>query len=125
MRVLVIDDAPFMRQMLREVLEGAGHEVHEVGVPGRAQAALAATRPDAVLLDVTMPEIDGLTLLKEFRARDPRVPVLMVSALKQPAIIREAIQLGAADFIMKPFQPSRLLNALAKVHAEAHPLAAG
>lgn len=123
MRVLVIDDAPFMRQMLREILEGAGHEVLDVGVPQRAGAAFDTYRPDAVLLDVTMPEIDGLTLLREFRARAPHVPIIMVSALKQPNVVREAIQAGAVDFVMKPFQPTRLLGALEKLRPT--PLAAG
>lgn len=114
-RVLVVDDLAFMRDALKEILTSGGFEVvgeaenGEVGVR-RFQTLL----PDAVLLDITMPVMDGLTALREIRRLDPKAVVVMCSALGQQKHIIRAIHLGASDFVVKPFRPERIVSAIGK-----------
>ena len=116
LRVLVVDDLPFMRVAIRDALAGTRFRIiaeAENGSQGieRFQEYL----PDVVLLDIVMPVLDGLTALKRIRRLDPRSNVIMCSALGEQAMIVRAIQLGARDFIVKPFRPERIVSALDKV----------
>jgi len=115
-RVLVVDDAAFMRKMVGDALAKGGHEV--VGEASNGQEAVEsfqALRPDIMTLDITMPEKDGLTALKEIMALDPSARVVMCSALGQESKVLEAVKSGAKDFVVKPFQPSRVLEAVQRV----------
>ena len=116
-RILVVDDAAFMRVRACKVLVDNGHEVEQAENGLEAVRKYAEWRPDAVLMDITMPEMDGLTALKEIRKLDPNARVAMVTAMGQQAIVMEALKAGAKDFVLKPFQPDRVLNALQKLLA--------
>ncbi len=117
-RVLVVDDAAFMRKMVTDALTKGGHDV--VGEAGNGSEALdrwQELRPDLTTLDITMPEKDGLAALKEIISLDPSAKVIMCSALGQESKVLESIKLGAKDFVVKPFQPDRILDAAAKALA--------
>jgi two-component system chemotaxis response regulator CheY len=116
-RILVVDDAAFMRVRATKVLEEAGYEVLQAENGEEAVRQYAAERPDAVLLDITMPHKDGLSALKEIKSLDPDARVAMVTAMGQQAIVMEALRAGARDFVLKPFQPDRVLAALRKLLA--------
>ena len=117
-RVLVVDDAAFMRKMVSDALTKGGHEV--VGEAGNGTEAIARfqkLKPEVTTLDITMPEKDGLTALAEIVAADPSAKVIMCSALGQESKVLEAIKLGAKDFVVKPFQPARVIEAVDKALA--------
>jgi two-component system, chemotaxis family, chemotaxis protein CheY len=117
-RILVVDDAAFMRKMVKDALAKGGHEV--VGEAGNGVEALARyneLKPDLVTLDITMPEKDGLAALADIMAADPSARVVMCSALGQESKVLEAIKLGAKDFVVKPFQPDRVIDAVGKALA--------
>ncbi len=117
-RVLVVDDAAFMRKMVTDALSGGGHEiVGEAGNGAEAIQQYQELRPDVMTLDITMPEKDGLAALKEIIAADPGAKVVMCSALGQESKVLESIKLGAKDFVVKPFQPDRVLSAIDKALA--------
>jgi len=114
-RVLVVDDAAFMRKLLTDALTNGGHEV--VGEAGNGVEAVARwqeLRPELTTLDITMPEKDGLAALAEIMAIDPSAKIIMCSALGQEGKVLEAVKLGAKDFVVKPFQPPRVLEAVEK-----------
>jgi two-component system, chemotaxis family, chemotaxis protein CheY len=114
-RVLVVDDAAFMRKLLTDALVSGGHEV--VGEAGNGVEAVARyqeLKPELTTLDITMPEKDGLSALAEIMAIDPSAKVIMCSALGQEGKVLEAVKLGAKDFVVKPFQPPRVLEAVDK-----------
>ena len=117
-RVLVVDDAAFMRKMVSDALAKGGHEV--VGEAGNGVEAISqyqALKPDLVTLDITMPEKDGLAALGEIVAADPSAKVVMCSALGQESKVLESIKAGAKDFVVKPFQAERVLEAVGKALA--------
>ena len=116
-KVMVVDDAAFMRLRASKVLQDNGHEVLQAENGADAVRQYAKHHPDAVLMDITMPEMDGLEALKEIRKLDPGARVAMVTAMGQQAIVMEALRAGAKDFILKPFQPDRVLGALQKLLA--------
>jgi two-component system chemotaxis response regulator CheY len=117
-RVLVVDDAAFMRKMVSDALVKGGHEVAgEAGNGVEAVARFQEIKPDLVTLDITMPEKDGLAALAEIVAADPSARVVMCSALGQESKVLEAIKLGAKDFVVKPFQPARVIEAVDKALA--------
>ena len=114
-RLLVVDDAAFMRKMVTDALTKGGHEV--VGEAGNGVEAIDRYRdlkPDLMTLDITMPEKDGLAALKEIMELDPSAKVVMCSALGQESKVLESIKIGAKDFVVKPFQPDRVLGAVDK-----------
>ena len=117
-RVLVVDDAAFMRKMVSDALTKGGHEVVGEGANGEeAVTRYQELQPDLTTLDITMPEKDGLAALKEIVALDPAAKVIMCSALGQESKVLEAVKSGAKDFVVKPFQPDRILDAAAKALA--------
>lgn len=115
-RILVVDDAAFMRMMLKDILTKNGYTV-----VGEAENGVVAVekykelRPDLVTMDITMPEKDGITAVREIRAIDPNAKIIMCSAMGQQAMVIDSIQAGAKDFIVKPFQPERVLEAVSKI----------
>jgi two-component system chemotaxis response regulator CheY len=114
-RVLVVDDAAFMRKMVTDALSGGGHEIVGEAANGtEAVQRFQELRPDVMTLDITMPEKDGLTALREIIAVDPGAKVVMCSALGQESKVLESIKLGAKDFVVKPFQVERVLSAIEK-----------
>ena len=115
-RVLVVDDAAFMRKVVSDALASGGHEVvGEAGNGAEAVQRYQELSPELVTLDITMPEKDGLEALGEIISLDPGARVLMCSALGQESKVIESIQKGAKDFVVKPFQPSRVLEAVQRV----------
>lgn len=115
-RVLVVDDAAFMRMMLTNMLTKGGHEV--VGQAENGKQALemySSLLPDLVTLDITMPEMDGLEALKLIMEKDPNAKIVMCSAMGQQAMVLDAVKSGAKDFIVKPFEDSKILETVAKV----------
>jgi two-component system chemotaxis response regulator CheY len=114
-RVLIVDDAAFMRKMLSDALTGGGHEVvGEAGNGVEAVERFQELRPDLTTLDITMPEKDGIQALKEILTFDPAARVVMCSALGQESKVLESIKAGAKDFVVKPFQADRVLEAVGK-----------
>jgi two-component system chemotaxis response regulator CheY len=113
--VLIVDDLRFIKIVLRDIIEKAGFRVVGEGSNGEQAIALYQdTRPDVVLMDITMPGMDGLTALKKIREIDAAARVIICSALGQQQLIVQAIQLGAKDFIVKPFQAQRVISSLKK-----------
>ncbi|HEY4548930.1 MAG TPA: response regulator [Bacillus sp. (in: firmicutes)] len=114
-RILVVDDAAFMRMMIKDILTKNGYDV--VGEASDGQQAVEKYKelhPDLVTMDITMPEMDGITALKEIKKINPGSKVIMCSAMGQQAMVIDAIQAGAKDFIVKPFQADRVLEAISK-----------
>lgn len=114
-KILIVDDAAFMRMMIKDVITKNGYEVAGEAVDGMdAVDKYKELKPDLVLMDITMPEMDGLQALKRIKESDPDAKIIMCSAMGQQAMVIEAIQSGAKDFIVKPFQPERILEAVKK-----------
>lgn len=115
-RVLVADDARFMRQLIREIIEPEGFEVVGEAADGRAAVEeFQKLQPDVVTMDIVMPKRSGIDALKEILALDAGAKVAMVSALGQEALVMEALQAGAADYIVKPFKPEAVIATLRKI----------
>ncbi len=114
--ILVVDDAAFMRMMIKDVLTKNGFDVAGEAENGaQAVEKFKELSPDLVIMDITMPEMTGIEALKAIRAVDANARVIMCSAMGQQAMVIEAIQAGAKDFIVKPFQPDRVCEAVRKV----------
>jgi len=114
-RILIVDDAAFMRMMIKDILTKNGYEIVGEAENGlRAIEKFQELRPDLITMDITMPEMDGISAVKEIRKIDPGAKVIMCSAMGQQSMVIEAIQSGARDFIVKPFQPDRVLEAIRK-----------
>ena len=109
---LVVDDAAFMRMRCVKLLNENGWETIEAANGVEAVAMYQKERPDGVLMDITMPEMEGLEALKASLAIDPNARVAMVTAVGQQQVVMEALKAGARDFVVKPFQPSRVLQAV-------------
>jgi two-component system chemotaxis response regulator CheY len=115
MKILVVDDAAFMRMMIKDILVKHGFEViGEAANGAEAVVLFKELSPDLVTMDITMPEMDGITALKGIKKLDPNAKVVMCSAMGQQAMVLEAIQAGAKDFIVKPFQADRVIEAVKK-----------
>lgn len=114
--ILICDDAAFMRMMIKDILTKNGYNIAGEAENGaKAVEKYNELKPDLVLMDITMPEMDGIEALKKIKAGDPNAMVIMCSAMGQQAMVIEAIQSGAKDFIVKPFQADRVLEAVKKV----------
>ena len=113
-KVLVADDAMFIREQDLQLLAANGYEVIEASNGEEAVKRYFEEKPDVVLMDITMPVLDGIEALKQMKAGDPNARVVMVTALGQKSMVLEAIKAGAKDFLVKPFDPDRLLEAVKK-----------
>ena len=115
-RILIVDDAAFMRMMLKDILTKGGYEIAGEAAHGEeAVKKYKEEKPDLVTLDITMPNKDGIQALKEIKAFDANANCLMCSAMGQQSMVIDAIQNGAKDFIVKPFQADRVIEAVKKV----------
>ena len=114
--ILICDDAAFMRMMIKDILTKNGYNVAGEAENGlKAVEKFKEVNPDLVLMDITMPEMDGIQALKEIKQIDGGAKVIMCSAMGQQAMVIESIQAGAKDFIVKPFQAERVIEAVKKV----------
>lgn len=114
-KILIVDDAAFMRMMIKDILSKNGFEIAgEANDGAQAIEKYKEVSPDLVTMDITMPEMDGITALKEIKKFDPNAKVIMCSAMGQQAMVIDAIQAGAKDFIVKPFQADRVIEAIKK-----------
>ena len=115
-RILIVDDAAFMRMMIKDILTKNGYEI-----VGEAENGLRAIEkykeliPDLVIMDITMPEVDGIQAVREIKKINSDAKIIMCSAMGQQAMVIESIQAGAKDFIVKPFQAERVVEAVKKV----------
>jgi two-component system, chemotaxis family, chemotaxis protein CheY len=116
-KILIVDDAEFLRVRITKMLSGDGFVVYEAENGAKAVDTYKAIRPDIVLMDITMPEMDGLTALKHIRAFDPQARVVMLTALGQESVVLEAVKSGARDFVVKPFERDRVMSAITKLLA--------
>ncbi|MFN4190124.1 MAG: chemotaxis protein CheY [Pseudothermotoga sp.] len=115
-RVLIVDDAAFMRMLLKDIITKAGYEVVGEAANGvEAVEKFKELKPDVVTMDITMPEMNGIDAIKKIREFAPDAKIIVCSAMGQQAMVVEAIQAGAKDFIVKPFQHSRVVEALQKI----------
>ncbi|OFI06516.1 chemotaxis protein CheY [Clostridium acetireducens DSM 10703] len=115
-KVLIVDDAAFMRMMIKDILEKNGFEV--VGEANNGIKAIEIykkEKPDVVTMDITMPDMDGIEAVKQIKEMDPNAKIIMCSAMGQQTMVMDAIKAGARDFVVKPFQPDRVLEAINKV----------
>lgn len=114
-KIMIVDDAAFMRMMIKDILTKNGFDVVAEAADGaQAVEKYKETTPDLVTMDITMPEKDGITALKEIKKINPAAKIIMCSAMGQQAMVIDAIQAGAKDFIVKPFQSDRVLEAVNK-----------
>ncbi|WP_280149593.1 response regulator [Bacillus safensis] len=114
-KVLIVDDAAFMRMMIKDILVKNGFDVvGEAENGAQAVEKYKETSPDLVTMDITMPEMDGITALKEIKQIDASAKIIMCSAMGQQSMVIDAIQAGTKDFIVKPFQADRVLEAINK-----------
>jgi len=114
--ILIVDDAAFMRMMIKDILSKNGYQV--VGEAENGAKAIEKYKelmPDLVIMDITMPEVDGIQAVKEIKNFDQDSKIIMCSAMGQQAMVIESIQAGARDFIVKPFQAERVIEAIKKV----------
>ncbi len=115
-RILVVDDAAFMRMMIKDILSKNGYSVvGEAENGAKAIEKYKELNPDLVIMDITMPEVDGIQAVREIKKIDEDAKIVMCSAMGQQAMVIESIQAGAKDFIVKPFQADRVLEAVKKV----------
>ena len=115
-RVLIVDDALFMRNTLRDIFTGAGFAVAGEADDGvQAVNLFRDLKPDLVTMDIVMPDMGGIEAVRAICKDSPEAKILMCSAMGQQALVVEAIQAGAKDFVVKPFQPSRVLEAVQRV----------
>ena len=111
-KILIVDDAEFLRVRISKMLAGDGFDVDEAENGSAAIEKYRSARPDVVLMDITMPEMDGLTALKQIRGIDRGAKVIMLMALGQEGVALDAIKSGARDFVIKPFEGERVLSAI-------------
>ncbi len=116
-RILVVDDAAFMRMRCTKLLQDNGYETLEAGNGVEALQKYKQYKPDGVLMDITMPDMDGIETLKKLVEIDPGVKVSMVTAMGQQSLVIEALKSGAKDFVVKPFNADRVMAAVKKITA--------
>jgi len=114
-RIMIVDDAMFMRVTLKNILTKEGHEIVGEAENGEdAVARYAELKPDIVTMDITMPKMDGIAAVREIIGQDPNARIIMCTAMGQKNMVLEAIQAGAKDFVVKPFQPERVVEGITK-----------
>jgi two-component system chemotaxis response regulator CheY len=114
--IMIVDDAMFMRHVLKGIFAGSGHTVIAEASNGREAIHMYMMhKPDIITMDITMPDMDGITAVKEIRLHNPQAKIIMCSAMGQHKMILEAIAAGAKDFIVKPFQADRVLESITNV----------
>ena len=120
-KVLIVDDAMFMRNMIAEIFNGKNYSGEEYEVVAEAENGIEAVEmykehnPDIVTMDIVMPEMTGIEALREIMNLDPEANVIMCSALGQDSLVMEALDAGAKDFIVKPFQPGKVLEVVVRI----------
>jgi len=114
-KILVVDDAEFLRVRISKMLSSEGHDIIEAENGLKAVETYKTSKPDMVLMDITMPEMDGLAALREIKKYDPSAKVVMLTALGQESVVLEAIKSGARDFVVKPFEKERVISAVSKL----------
>ncbi len=115
-KILLVDDAGFMRKMVQTHLSKAGYSDFIEGSDGlEAVASFEQHKPDLVIMDITMPNMDGIQALREIKSKHPDAKIVMCSAMGQEAMVMEAIKLGALDFIVKPFKQERIVQTVSKI----------
>jgi len=115
-KILLVDDAAFMRKVIKDALSKAGYsDLHEAVDGADAVEKYNSLKPDLVLMDITMPNMDGLEALKAIRAADGNANVVMCSAMGQESMVMDAVRSGAKDFIVKPFKPDRVLKTVSNI----------
>lgn len=115
-KILIVDDAAFMRMAIRKMVEAHGHAVIAEAENGVEAVKLSLEyKPDVILLDITMPEMNGVDALKKIKELEPTAKCIICSAMGQQAMVAQAIQYGAKDFIVKPFEEDRLIAAIDRV----------
>ncbi|HOV26879.1 MAG TPA: response regulator [Pseudobacteroides sp.] len=115
-KILIVDDAAFMRMMIKDILSKNGYEIAGEAENGaKAIEKYKELSPDLVIMDITMPEVDGIQAVKEIKKINTDSKIIMCSAMGQQAMVIESIQAGARDFIVKPFQAERVVEAVKKV----------
>lgn len=118
-KILLVDDAAFMRKMIKDSLSKSGFtELFEAVDGADAVAKYDEIQPDLVIMDITMPNMDGLEALKAIRAKDGNANVVMCSAMGQESMVMDAVRSGAKDFIVKPFKPDRVLKTVTSILGE-------
>ena len=118
-KILTADDAAFMRKVIKDTLTKAGYtEIYEAEDGAIAVEKYNELKPDLVLMDITMPNMDGLEALKAIRAKDSSANVVMCSAMGQESMVMDAVRSGAKDFIVKPFKPERVLKTVTSIVGE-------
>jgi two-component system chemotaxis response regulator CheY len=115
-RVLVVDDAIFMRKMISDIIEGNDMEVvGEADTGALAVEKYKELKPDLVTMDIIMPEMNGIDAVRQIMLNDPQARIVMCSALGQQALVQDALAAGARDFLIKPFNPSRVIEVVSKI----------
>lgn len=115
-KILLVDDAAFMRMMIKDTLSKNGYtDLYEASDGMQAVERYEELKPDLVIMDITMPNMDGLEALKAIRGKDPNATIVMCSAMGQESMVIEAIKSGAKDFIVKPFKPDRILKTVTSI----------
>lgn len=115
-RIMIVDDAEFMRMVIRDILVKQGHEVAAEVADGEcAIQKYQEVKPDLVLMDIILPDMEGTKTLQKLLDLDPEAKVVMCSSLGQKAVVMESIKIGAKDFIVKPFEPDKVLEVIKKV----------
>lgn len=115
-KILIVDDAAFMRMMVKDTLTKNNYsDLHEASDGAEAVKLYSELKPDLVIMDITMPNMDGLEALKAIRANDPNANVVMCSAMGQETMVIDAIKSGAKDFIVKPFKPDRIIKTVTSI----------
>ncbi len=117
-KIMIVDDNAFMRNTIKGVLTQAGFDIAAEAADGvEALSTYPSAKPDLVTMDITMPNMDGVEALKELLKQDPGAKVVMVSAMGQESLVVEAVTAGAVDFVVKPFEPDRVVDAINKALA--------
>jgi two-component system chemotaxis response regulator CheY len=118
-KILLVDDAAFMRKVIKDTLSKNGYtELFEAVDGADAVEKYSEVNPDLVIMDITMPNMDGLEALKAIKAKDPNASIVMCSAMGQESMVMDAVRSGAKDFIVKPFKPDRILKTVTTVLGE-------